>query len=111
MSGDEVYLRHVLEAIEAIEEDWKVVTRESLESDRRTRSAIVRELEVIGEAAKHLSEEFRVRHPEIPVQEMAGMRDHLIHEYFGVDLNVVWKTVTEDLPLLKASIRKLLGDR
>lgn len=108
MSGDEVYLRHILEAIEAIEEDLRGTTRELLEEDRKTRSAIVRELEIIGEAANNLTAEFRDSHPDVPAQEMVGMRNKLIHEYFGVDLDVVWKTVKEDLPVLKRAIQKTL---
>lgn len=105
MSGDEVYLRHILEAIEAIEEDLRGATRESLEEDRKTRSAIVRELEIIGDAASNLSSEIRDAHPSVHAQEMVGMRNKLIHEYFGVDLDIVWKTVTDDLPVLKRAIQ------
>ena len=104
MSSDEVYVRHILESIAAIEEYLVGGTREMLEHDRRTKAAIVRELEIIGEAATHLSPEFQAVHPDVPVDKMIGMRNKLIHEYFGVDLDVVWKTAVEDLPVLKPSL-------
>ena len=109
MSGDEVYVRHILESISAIEAYLVGGTREVLEHDRRTRAAVVRELEIIGEAATHLSPEFQTAHPDVPLDKMIGMRNKLIHEYFGVDIDVVWKTAVEDLPVLKQSLEGVLS--
>jgi uncharacterized protein with HEPN domain len=69
----------------------------------------IRQLEVIGEAAKWLSEEFKEEHPDVPWRDMAGMRDRLIHGYFGVDLDAVWETVDRDIPQLKKYIRDIVG--
>ena len=72
----------------------------SFRADSRTCDAVLHNLQVIGEAAKHVPPEVRERHPEVPWQDMADMRNVLSHEYFGVDLEVVWRTATEDLPTL-----------
>lgn len=83
---------------------------ESLAADRRTFWAVIRALEVVGEAARHIPVEFRASHPEVPWRGMTGMRDKVIHDYFGVDAAVVWRTVQEDLPPLCKTIRQILYD-
>jgi uncharacterized protein with HEPN domain len=72
--------------------------------------AVVRALEVVGEAAKHVPESVRQRYSEVPWRNIVGMRDVLIHHYFGVDLEVVWKTVHRDLPALWMAVRRILAD-
>jgi uncharacterized protein with HEPN domain len=81
---------------------------ESWTKDRKTIDAVIRNIEIIGEAATHLPEEFKEQHTDIPWYQMKGMRNMLIHEYFGVDIDVLWKTIQEDLPLLKTKIQILL---
>lgn len=78
--------------------------------DDKTEFAEIRAIEVIGEAVKNIPEDVKKEYPEIPWREMAGMRDKLIHEYFGVDLRRVWKTVKEEIPPLKPLFEKMLKD-
>lgn len=70
----------------------------------------MRRLEIIGEATKNIPEDFRKEHPDIPWREIAGMRDILIHEYFGVDLELTWTTVKENLPNLKQKLSRIIGN-
>jgi uncharacterized protein with HEPN domain len=81
---------------------------DSFERDKRTRDAVVRNLEVIGEAAKNLPEEIRRAHPGINWKVVAGMRDRLIHEYFGISVRITWETVKNDLPSLELTVREIM---
>lgn len=103
-----LYLKDILAAIESIEAFIEGMTPEAFEVDDKTASAVMRKLEIIGEAVKQIPEEIRQKHPQIPWKEMAGMRDKLIHFYFGVDHRLVWKTITERLPGVKQEIEKVL---
>jgi uncharacterized protein with HEPN domain len=99
-----LYLDDISESILAIEEYAAGATRAQFESDRKLQDAVLRRLEVIGEAVKALPDEFRNEYPDVPWKQVAGLRDVLIHEYFGVKLVRVWHVVSEDLPVLKRCI-------
>ena len=82
------------------------MTFEDFAKDRKTINAVIRSFEVIGEAAKKIPKSIRDKHPSIPWKKMVGMRDKMIHEYFGVDIEIIWKTIKEDIPSLKPLIQK-----
>ncbi len=84
--------------------------REAFMSDRMRQDATLRKLQVIGQAVKNLSEQIRSRQPGIPRKQIAGLRDKVIHDYFGVDLAIVWAVVDKDLPKLRSSVVALLHD-
>ena len=107
-ANDMVRLRHILEAAREAGAFLQGKSSEDLHADRMLNLSIVRLLEIIGEAARGVSPACRTAHPEIAWQEMAGMRDRLAHGYFDVDLNVVWQTVTQDLPALLGQLDKIL---
>ena len=109
---DGVYLRHILEAIESIEEYLKDFNYEAFLKDKKTIDAVVRELEIIGEAINQLEKTYQeenksLRDIDIPIEEIVEMRNILIHEYFGVDLELVWDTLKEDLPNLKTQLKNV----
>lgn len=100
MDKDSIYKQHILDAISAIEEYIKDKTFNDFTNDRLLQDGVVRKLEIIGEASKRLSEEFK-KEVNLPWKKIAGTRDKLIHDYFKVDLEAVWKTISEDLKELK----------
>lgn len=103
-----IFLGHILESIEFIEEYTAGVSKAEFSETRQKVDAVVRRIEIIGEATKNLPASFRASAIHIPWKQMTGMRDNLIHEYFGIDYDEVWKTVKEDLPALKKEIEILL---
>ena len=110
MRDYKIYLKDILAAIKSIEEFVAGMNLEAFQTDDKTVSAVVRKLEIIGEAAKQIPEDMRQIHPGIPWKEMAGMRDKLIHFYFGVDHQLVWKAIRERLPRIKPEIEKMLAE-
>jgi len=98
----------ILEAIDSIKSYTQGMDYSSFEKDKKTRDAVVRNLEVIGEAAKNIPEETRRKHSDINWRVVAGMRDRLIHEYFGVSVQITWETVKNDLPTLERIVRKIM---
>lgn len=109
MKDERVYLGHIREAIADIR-TYAAAGQVAFRTDRMRQDAIIRKLEVIGEAVKHLSDETRGRQPAIPWRQIAGMRDHLTHAYFGVDLALVWRVTERDLGPLDAAVATLLGE-
>ena len=105
--GDLPYLRHILDAIDRIE-SYTAGGRESFQAEPMVRDAVLRNLEIVGEAVKNVSRALRDRSPHVPWQQVAGLRDVLIHQYFGVDLYLVWEIVEHRLPTLKQAIHDLL---
>jgi len=104
------YLEDIQDAIEKIEGFTRGLDFEGLKQDERTIFAVVRAFEIMGEAAKKVPRELRNRYPSVPWKRMAGMRDKIIHEYFAVDLDVVWKAVQEDVPALKPLLRQVVAE-
>jgi len=109
MRDDLVYLTDILSAIEDIEEFTLGYDREKFSGDKKTFQAVIRELEIIGEAVKNLSSILKDEYENVPWREIAGMRDKLIHGYFGVKINLIWKTIIEDVPTFKTEIVKIIG--
>ena len=105
-----LYLKDILHAIESIEAFVEGMDFEAYQADDKTASAVVRKLEIIGEAVKQLPEEVTRLYPDIPWKQVAGMRDKLIHFCFGVDPALIWQTVCNRLPALKSTIREMLAD-
>jgi uncharacterized protein with HEPN domain len=96
-----LYLKDILTAIESIEGFTAGMDLDAFQVDDKTTSAVMRKLEIIGEAVKQIPDEIRQKHSQVPWKEMAGMRDKLIHFYFGVDYHLVWKIITERLSQVK----------
>jgi uncharacterized protein with HEPN domain len=107
VKDDRVYLDHIRDAISDIQE-YASVGRDIFMTDRMRQDAVIRKIEIIGEAVKQLSSVTKDGRPEIPWKQIAGMRDRLTHHYFGVDLGLVWRVVERDLPVLKAAVATLL---
>ncbi len=108
MKRDLVYLAHISEQCEIILSVSEKITSEEFLADKIYQNAIIRSLEVIGEAAKQVSAEFRTLHPELPWREMAGTRDRLIHGYFSVNLEEILMMMHDDIPALHSQVKYLL---
>jgi uncharacterized protein with HEPN domain len=102
-----LYLADMLAAMESIERFIEGMNFEEFQADDKTASAVIRKFEIIGEASRNIPEEVKQKHPAVPWKEMAGMRDRLIHAYFGVDYNLVWTTIKTRIPEAKQAIRKI----
>lgn len=111
MKEDSVYFNHILEAIRNILEDTNGFTEEKFLANRTVRNAVTRNIEIIGEAVKLVSEKIKKENPDIPWQKIARTRDMLIHHYFDVDDEQLWKIVVDDLPPLKVSIENILNNK
>ena len=107
---DAVYLNHILDAITYIESYVKEAIEEEFMANHLVQDGVIRQLEIIGEAVKSLSYDLRDKYENIPWQDIAGIRNVLIHHYFGVDLGEIWLTVQNDIPDLKDNIQRILDD-
>lgn len=110
MKSDKVYLQDILDAISDIERFVRGVSSTEFMRSKEKQYAVIRALEIMGEATKQVSKDLRVKHPEVPWKDIAGMRDKLIHAYFGVKTELVWETVRQKLPQLKKNINTLLKE-
>lgn len=108
LKNDDVCLRHILDATREAIAFSSNRSREDLNRDRMLNLSLVRLLEVIGEATRGISPSFLKGHPEVPWEKMVGMRDRLIHGYFDINLDMVWETVTRDLPPLIDQLERIL---
>ena len=105
MDRDKAYIQHILDAIRDIEEYLAGKDFADLTKEIKTQDAVVRKLEIVGEASKNLSEHFKTINPDIPWHQIISMRNRLIHDYVGVDLEIVWKTARESLPALGRALK------
>src|SRR5690606_8927289 len=109
MKNDRVYLQHIIESMDYIA-SYVVSGKDEFMNTRLIQDAVIRNLEIIGEATKNLSKNIRTEFNDIPWREMAGLRDVLIHDYFGVDLFTVWGVVEKELPRLRKEVAKIMDD-
>ena len=102
------FLNHILDAITKIEKYIQDIDEESFMESDLVQDGVIRQIEVIGEAVKRLSNDLKSQSPAIPWQDIAGMRDKLIHDYFGVDIDTVWLTAKKDIPQFKEEIKRII---
>ena len=103
-----LYLEDILEALEKTQRYVKGLTYDTFVKNDMAVDAVIRNLEIIGEAAKHLPQDIKDKYPDIPWKRMIGLRNIAVHEYFGVDLSIIWEVITKNLPETKARIAEVL---
>ncbi|MBI2542156.1 DUF86 domain-containing protein [Candidatus Woesearchaeota archaeon] len=105
----ELFIKDIIDSMEFIEEFVRGMSLDGIEADEKTSSAVIRKFEVIGEAVKHIPNKVKEEHKDIQWKSMAGMRDRLIHAYFGIDYRLVWTAIKTEIPKLKPKMKKLLS--
>lgn len=104
------FLKHIIESINKIESFTKGISKSNFKKDELRQSAVMREIEIIGEAVKNLPIDFTVKYPHIEWSKIAGTRDKIIHNYFGVDNDIIWNIIKEDIPTLKKEISIIINE-
>ena len=107
VKDDLAYIEHILDCIRKIKEFTGGLSLKDFSINELVQDAVIRNIEIIGEASKKISSDTKQIYYEIPWKEIAGMRDKLIHDYLGVDVEVVWRTITEDIPTLEKQIKEI----
>lgn len=105
-----VYLQHILDATDRVRQYLGSMDEASFLDNSLVQDGVIRQLEIIGEATKRLPDDLRRKYPQVPWADIAGMRDKLVHDYFGVDLDKVWLTANDDLSALKSEVVKILAE-
>lgn len=105
---DIVYLRHIFDAISRTDEYTQGMDYNDFAGNHLVQDGVIRQIEIMGEATKKLSESIRNKYPDVPWKDVAGMRDKLIHHYFGVDIEAVWDTTKKDVPVLREKIESII---
>lgn len=105
----QVFLKHILESIEWIEKDTKGMSKEDFLKNVPIQDAVVRRIEIIGEAIRNLPPELKKENKDVSWQDIMDMRNKIIHEYFGVDLELVWEVVKKDVPMLKDQVNEIMS--
>ena len=106
----QLFVKDIIVAIKAIEQFVEGLSLSEFKDDDKTSSAVIRKFEIIGEAAKHVPESLKGAYPDVPWKRMAGMRDRLIHGYFGIDYQLIWDAIQLELPELKPRLKKILSE-
>jgi len=107
MRDDIAYIEHILLSISKIDAFTVSMTRSDFEQNEMVQDAVIRNIEIIGEVSKRVSNDLKTTYFDVPWREVAGMRDKLIHDYMGVDVDVVWKTIKVDIPQLLVLLKRI----
>lgn len=110
LKSEAIFLRHILDEANFCIKHTILINQEKFENDEVLQKALIRSLEIIGEASSKVSRDFKLKYPSVSWREMKLMRNKLIHNYFGVDLDLVWDTLIKEIPLLKQQIELILED-
>ena len=105
--NDLAYIDHILECIKKIRKYVKGIDKIEFSKNELIQDAVIRNFEIIGEASKKISTDLKQVYYEIPWKEISGMRDKLIHDYLGVEIEIIWKTIEQDLPVLQKELKKI----